>query len=154
MKKGPDGFRTFPDGSPFTILWEYSSQFAVPEFVKLMSDYLKALGLNVNAKEVTSEATRDNAKAAISDINMEWDVPFEPTLVANVDLYVPYYSDISPLFGVKWRQWYNSGGKEARSRQIGSRRCSVLPKSGEPFLRARRATPRSARSLSNLTLRI
>lgn len=112
MKKGGDGMRTFPDGSPFTILWQYSSQFATPEFVKLMTDYLKAVGLSVNAKEITSEATRDNAKAAISDINMEWDVPFEPTLVANIDLYVPYYSDISPLFGVKWKQWYNSAGKE------------------------------------------
>jgi peptide/nickel transport system substrate-binding protein len=112
MKKGADGMRTFPDGSPFTILWQYSSQFATPEFVKLMTDYLKAVGLNVNAKEITSEATRDNAKAAISDINMEWDVPFEPTLVANIDLYIPYYSDTSPLFGVKWKQWYNSNGAE------------------------------------------
>lgn len=112
MKKGADGMRTFPDGSPFTILWQYSSQFATPEFVKLMSDYLKAVGLNVNAKEITSEATRDNAKAAISDINMEWDVPFEPTLVANIDLYVPYYSDISPLFGVKWKQWYTTNGSD------------------------------------------
>lgn len=112
MKRGADGMRTFPDGSPFTILWEYSSQFATPEFVKLMTDYFKAVGLNVNSKELTSEATRENAKAARSDINMEWDVPYEPTLIADVNLYVPYYSDISPLFGVKWKQWYSSGGKE------------------------------------------
>jgi peptide/nickel transport system substrate-binding protein len=112
MTKGPDGFRTFPDGTPFTILWEYSSQFANAEFVKLMSDYLKAAGLNVNARELTSEATRENAKAGKSDINMEWDVPYEPTLIANVDLYIPYYSDISPLFGVKWRQWHQTGGAE------------------------------------------
>ena len=112
MTKGADGFRTFPDGTPFTILWEYSSQFANAEFVKLMTDYLKAVGLNVNAKELTSEATRENAKAGKSDINMEWDVPYEPTLIANVDLYIPYYSDISPLFGIKWRQWSNSNGAE------------------------------------------
>ena len=36
MKLGGDGFRTFPDGTPFTILWEYSSQFANAEFVKRM----------------------------------------------------------------------------------------------------------------------
>ena len=112
MTKGADGFRTFSDGTPFTILWEYSSQFANAEFVKLMTDYLKAVGLNVNAKELTSEATRENAKAGKSDINMEWDVPYEPTLIANVDLYIPYYSDISPLFGIKWRQWSNSNGAE------------------------------------------
>jgi peptide/nickel transport system substrate-binding protein len=112
MTKGADGFRTFPDGAPFTILWEYSSQFAGPEFVKLMSDYLKAVGLNVNAKELTSEATRLNAHANRADINMEWDVPYEPTLIANVDLYIPPYSDISPLFGTTWRQWYNTSGAE------------------------------------------
>lgn len=112
MKRGADGMRTAPDGSPFTILWEYSSQFATAEFVKLLSDYFKAVGLNVNPKELTSEATRENAKAGRSDINMEWDVPYEPTLVANIDLYTPYYSDISPLFGIKWKQWDQSGGKD------------------------------------------
>lgn len=112
MKRGADGMRTYPDGSPFTILWEYSSQMARAEFVKLMTDYLKAIGLNVTAKELTSEATRENAKAATSDINMEWDVPYEPTLVADINLYVPYYSDISPLFGIKWKQWWNSNGSE------------------------------------------
>ena len=112
MKKGADGMRTFPDGAPFTILWEYSSQFATPEFVKLMSDYLKSVGLNVNTKEQTSEATRENAKSAIADINMEWDIPYEPTLIADIGLYTPYYSEISPLFGIGWRQWYNSKGAE------------------------------------------
>ncbi|WP_442578882.1 ABC transporter substrate-binding protein [Mesorhizobium sp. ASY16-5R] len=112
MKRGGDGFRTLPDGSPFTILWEYSSQFANAEFVKLMTDYFKAVGLNVNPKELTSEATRDNARTSRSDINMEWDVPYEPTLIANIGLYVPYYSDLSPLFGVQWREWDMTGGKQ------------------------------------------
>jgi peptide/nickel transport system substrate-binding protein len=112
MKRGADGTRTGPDGAPFTILWEYSSQFANPEFVKLTTDYFKAVGLNVNPKELTSEATRENAKAERSDINMEWDVPYEPTLIANISLYTPYYSDISPLFGVKWKQWDMTGGKQ------------------------------------------
>ena len=115
LKKGADGFRTQADGSPFTILWEYSSQFARAEFVKLMSDYFKSVGLKVNQKELTSEATRENAKAAASDINMEWDIPYEPTLVADINLYVPYYSDISPLFGIKWKQWYNSNGADGEA---------------------------------------
>lgn len=112
MARGADGSRTYPDGTPFTILWEYSSQFVTPEFVKLMSDYFKSVGLNVNAKEQTSEATRENAKAATSDINMEWDIPYEPTLIADIGLYTPYYSEISPLFGIGWKQWFNSNGAE------------------------------------------
>lgn len=134
MKVGADGFRTFPDGSPFTILWEYSSQFANAEFVKLMSDYLKAVGLNVNSKELTSEATRENAKAGRSDINMEWDVPYEPTLIANVDLYIPYYSDISPLFGVKWKQWYQSNGTEGEEPPAWAKQLFDLAKEWKTLL--------------------
>ena len=112
MKKGADGLRTMPDGRPFTLLWEYTTQMAEPDFVKLMLGYFREVGINVNAKEQTSQATRENAKAGTSDINMEWDVPFEPTLIADIGLYIPYYTDISPLFGVGWRQWALTDGKE------------------------------------------
>jgi peptide/nickel transport system substrate-binding protein len=145
MKKGADGMRTFPDGSPFTILWEYSSQFATPDFVKLMSDYLKSVGLNVNAKEQTSEATRENAKSAISDINMEWDIPYEPTLIADINLYTPYYSEISPLFGIGWRQWANSKGAEGEEPPAWAKELyRACRRSGRPCFRAPNATPRSA----------
>lgn len=128
MKRGGDGMRTYPDGSPFTILWEYSSQMASAEFVKLVSDYLKAVGLNVNTKELTSAATRENAKAETSDINMEWDIPFEPTLVADINLYTPYYSEISPLFGVKWRQWSESNGAEGEEPPAWAKRMFEIAK--------------------------
>ena len=75
-----------------------------------MTDYLKAVGLNVNPKELTSEATRENAKAAKSDINMEWDVPYEPTLVAEHRALHPLLLRHRPLFGIKWRQWADSDG--------------------------------------------
>jgi peptide/nickel transport system substrate-binding protein len=128
MKKGADGMRTYPDGSPFTILWEYSSQFASPEFVKLMTDYLKAVGLQVNAKELTSAATRENAKAETSDINMEWDVPYEPTLIADISLYTPYYSETSPLFGVKWKQWSISNGASGEEPPAWAKRMFEIAK--------------------------
>ena len=134
MKKGDDGMRTYPDGSPFTILWEYSTQMASPEFVKLVSDQLKAVGLNVKFKELTSAATRENAKAETSDINMEWDVPYEPTLIADVNLYVPYYSDISPLFGIKWKQWYNSGGTEGEEPPAWAKRMFDVAKEWKTVL--------------------
>jgi peptide/nickel transport system substrate-binding protein len=128
MKKGDDGMRTYPDGSPFTILWEYSTQMASPEFVKLVSDYFKAVGLNVNSKELTSAATRENAKAETSDINMEWDVPYEPTLVADITLYTPYYSEISPLFGVKWKQWAISNGASGEEPPAWAKRMFEIAK--------------------------
>ena len=119
-----------------------------------MTDYLKAVGLSVNAKELTSEATRENAKAARSDINMEWDVPYEPTLIADVRLYMPYYSDISPLFGIKWRQWYDSERRLGRGAAgLGEAHVRHRQASGRPWSRAPTATPSSARSWSSSTSR-
>jgi peptide/nickel transport system substrate-binding protein len=114
MKKDKNGFRTKLNGKPYTLLWEYSSQFAGPEFVRLMLDYFKAIGIRVNAKEVTSEASRQNAKAELSDINMEYDVPFEPTLIANIENYVPPYAAIGPMLGVSWKQWRETKGAEGK----------------------------------------
>ena len=110
MKVGPDGWRMAPDGGPFTVLWQYSTQFAEPNFVKLMLEYFKGVHINVNAKEVPSEATRQAARDSSADITMEWDVPFEPTLISEIHLYVPIYSG-DPLFGASWVQWEDSNGK-------------------------------------------
>ena len=111
MKPGADGVRLGPDGEPFTVLWEYSLQFAgSSEFTTLIHDYWKAVGINVTLKEVTSQLTREKATNSTSDINMEWDVPFEPNLISQIDYYIPPYGDIGPLTGVQWRNWYDSGG--------------------------------------------
>ena len=111
MKTGSDGMRLGPDGEPFTVLWEYSLQFAgSSEFTTLINDYWKNVGINVTLKEVTSQLTREKATNSTSDINMEWDVPFEPNLISQIDYYIPPYGDIGPLTGVQWRNWYDSGG--------------------------------------------
>jgi peptide/nickel transport system substrate-binding protein len=110
MKRDSDGMRLHPDGEAFTILWEYSPQFGSESFTTLVRDYWKAVGINVTLKEVTSQLTREKAANATSDINMEWDVPFEPNLISQVDYYIPPYGDIGPLVGVQWRDWVNSNG--------------------------------------------
>jgi len=110
LKPGSDGMRMRPDGKPLTILWEYSVQFGSSEFVALISDYWKAVGVGVNLKEVTTQLTREKAAANDSDINMEWDVPFYPNLISEITLYTPPYSDLSPLVGVPWRDWRDTKG--------------------------------------------
>jgi peptide/nickel transport system substrate-binding protein len=107
---GSEGWRTMTDGSPFTILWQYSTQFAEPNFVRLMLEYFESVHLNVNPREVPSEATRQAGRDGTADINMEWDVPFEPTLVSEIRLYVPPYAG-TPLFGADWILWDESGGE-------------------------------------------
>lgn len=114
LKKGSDGVRLRPDGKPLTVLWEYSIQFTggSSEFVTLVADHWKAVGVNVLPKEVTTQLTREKAAANQSDINMEWDVPFEPNLISQISLYIPPYSDLSPLVGVPWRDWFATNGAQ------------------------------------------
>jgi len=114
LKPGADGMRLRPDGRPLTVLWEYSIQFTAgsSEFPTLVADYWKAVGVGVQLKEVTTQLTREKAAANQSDINMEWDVPYEPNLISEISLYIPPYSDLSPLVGVPWRDWVNSKGAE------------------------------------------
>ncbi len=111
MKRGSDGMRLHPDGKPFNILWEHSLQFSTStEFTTLVREYWMAVGINVTLKEVTSQLTREKATNSTSDINMEWDVPFEPNLISQIDYYIPPYGDIGPLVGVQWRDWIVTSG--------------------------------------------
>lgn len=111
MKRGSDGMRLHPDGEPFNILWQYALQFTgSTEFTTLVREYWMAVGINVTLKEVTSQLIREKATNSTSDINMEWDVPFEPNLISQIDFYIPPYGDIGPLTGVQWRNWYDTDG--------------------------------------------
>jgi len=114
LRKGPDGIRLRPDGKPLTILWEYSLQMAgSTDFVTLVANDWKAVGVNVVTKEVTTETLRNKAKDNDTDIGMEWDVPYEPNLIANPKFYyTPPYSDLTPLVGVPWFNWVESNGVE------------------------------------------
>ncbi|MEX2542936.1 MAG: ABC transporter substrate-binding protein [Trueperaceae bacterium] len=112
MARGSDGRRVRPDGRPMQILWEYSSQFASPELVQLVSDYWRDVGISVQSREITSALTREKAWNNENDINMEWDAPYEPNLISQINYYIPPYTDIGPLFGVPWLNWINSGGSE------------------------------------------
>ena len=112
LRRGPGGMRLRPDGKPLTILWEYTSQFASAGYVQLVQGYWRAVGVEVNLKEVTTQLARQKAKAGDADINMEWDVPFEPNLISQVELYTPPYRAASPLFGAAWREWHVSKGAQ------------------------------------------
>jgi peptide/nickel transport system substrate-binding protein len=110
LKRGPNRMRLRPDGKPLALLWEYSSQFASAGYVQLVQGYWRAVGVEVNLKEITTQLTRQKAVAGDADINMEWDVPFEPNLISQVELYTPPYRQSSPLFGAAWREWHVSQG--------------------------------------------
>ncbi len=112
LKRGPDGVRMRPDGKPLTVLWEYTLQYVwSPEFPALISDYWRAVGINVLIKEVTTQLTRDKQKSNTLDITSEWMPPYEPTLLSQPENFVPPYSSAWPIMGMPWLDWRTSGGE-------------------------------------------
>jgi peptide/nickel transport system substrate-binding protein len=126
LKRGANNMRVRLDGKPLTILWEYTSQFASPGYVQLVQGYWRAVGIEVNLKEITTALTRQKAKAGDADINMEWDIPFEPNLISQVELYTPPYRNASPLFGAAWRDWHFSKGAKGEEPPAWAKRLYAL----------------------------
>ncbi len=113
LERSSTGVRMLPDGRPLAIEWAFSRQFAsTPELPRRIRDYWAEVGVEVSLSEISTEESRKRAWANEMDINMEWDVPFEPNLIADPYLFVPPYSSLGPLFGVPWKKWMDSDGAE------------------------------------------
>ncbi len=116
LERGSSGTRLLPDGRPLVIDWAFSRQFAgTPELPQKIADNWVDVGVEVNLSEITTDESRERAWANEMDINMEWDVPFEPNLIGDPYLFVPPYSNLGPLFGVPWKNWMDSDGAEGEA---------------------------------------
>lgn len=126
LKRGPGGIRLRPDGKPLQLLWEYSSQFASSNGIQLIQGYWRAVGVDANLKEITTQLTRQKALEGGADILMEWDVPFEPNLISDVQTYMPPYRAASPLFGAAWREWSDSKGTKGEEPPAWAKRLFAI----------------------------
>ena len=112
LKKGADGIRMRSDGKPLTILWEYTLQYVwSPEFPALIAEYWQDVGVNVLLKEINTQLTREKQKSNTLDITSEWMAPYEPSMIACPQLFVPSYDSFWPIMGVPWMDWKSSEGK-------------------------------------------
>lgn len=112
LKKGPDGIRMRSDGKPLTILWEYTLQYVwSPEFPALISEYWRAVGVNVLLKEINTQLTREKQRANTLDITSEWMAPYEPSMISSPQLFVVPYASFWPIMGTPWMDWKTSDGK-------------------------------------------
>lgn len=112
LKKGADGMRMRSDGKPLTILWEYTLQYVwSPEFPALIAEYWQDVGVNVLLKEINTQLTREKQKSNTLDITSEWMAPYEPSMIAAPQLFVPSYDSFWPIMGVPWMDWKSSEGK-------------------------------------------
>ncbi|MCJ8324184.1 MAG: ABC transporter substrate-binding protein [Rhizobiales bacterium] len=111
--RNADGYRMAPDGSDFKIFWEYSLQFTrSPEFPLLIAEYWRAVGIDVLLKEVTTELVRQKSDLNELEIGMEWDLPFEWTLIAEPKVYSAPWAIGGPITGATWVKYWATNGAE------------------------------------------
>ncbi|MGQ9681453.1 MAG: ABC transporter substrate-binding protein [Anaerolineae bacterium] len=103
MKKGADGFRTDPDGQPFMIPFEYSTQD--PTFgpaVEIVTANWKQIGINTSAKMIDSQlwGQRNNANQLQATV-----------LWSEIPLW--YWGGLAMgLWAPLWWRWWNSEGQD------------------------------------------
>ena len=113
MEPGSDGLRRRPDGEPFSIIWEYSTQFAgSPQFPLLVAEMWRAAGIDVQLREIDSVTMGDKGRANALDIHMIYDQPIYPVLAADPSPLVPPFHINDPLTGLPWLQYRETGGTE------------------------------------------
>ena len=103
MLKGADGFRTDPDGNPFVVPFEYSTQD--PTFgpaVEIVVENWRAIGINTTSKMIDSQlwGQRNNANELQATV-----------LWSEIPLW--YWSGLAPnLWAPLWWRWWNTEGRD------------------------------------------
>ncbi|MBY6163096.1 ABC transporter substrate-binding protein [Mameliella alba] len=111
MTKAADGMRRRPDGEAFSIIWEYSTQFTgSPEFPVLVAEMWRAVGIDVQLREVDSVTMGDKGRDNALDIHMIYDQPIYPVLAAGAEPLMPPFHVNDPLTGLPWVQYRDSNG--------------------------------------------
>ncbi len=108
-----DGNRDLPNGEPFVLDWQFSTQEVSSPLVELIAQNWKDVGVNTTIKEVTPDEYRSAQSANTLDVLM-WTVGSPVgTILGDNQLWVPPYSDyfgLRPAMG--WAEWVASEGAE------------------------------------------
>ncbi|RLE07783.1 ABC transporter substrate-binding protein [Candidatus Aerophobetes bacterium] len=114
-KRDPEGYRLRPDGKRMVVTIEYWPREERTDYLEMVKKYWEAVGIKTNLKpEERSfyEATR--VKTGEHDAGV-WQLGVTMELTCHY-MAINYYNQMLGLAGstgaaVKWRQWFDTGGK-------------------------------------------
>ena len=113
LERGPDGFRTRPDGEPIIINLQYAIQFGPAARHELAKEYWEDVGIRVEIREVDTTAYRATTSANEHDIAITTSgTETEAPLYSNPFRLFPPFGDaaLENLCGNPWVEWHESGG--------------------------------------------
>lgn len=110
MKKGSDGFRTFPDGSDFQLFMNTIEEYI--EQSELIKDYWDAIGVRTDLKQVSGQLLTERNLVGDFDLKVQ-----EVDRMLELRAYVPYETLFDPgwgQWGLEWHEWHqwNEAGRE------------------------------------------
>ncbi|HEY9075612.1 MAG TPA: ABC transporter substrate-binding protein [Anaerolineaceae bacterium] len=105
LKKGADGMRTMPDGSPLSIAWEISNtRTDTVAAAPIVQKYLKAVGIDMQPK-VMDRALMYTHKDANEFEAMDWGGDGGLDVILEPRWYFPFSGESQ--FAEGWQYWYN-----------------------------------------------
>ena len=104
-----DGFRLRFDGSRFVILLQFAPQGGPVQTHELVKQYWEAVGVRVQAKEVSSDLYRSTSSANQHDL-ATWRGASGATAINDVVMFPPFGDYLQIRTGVQWAEWVDSDG--------------------------------------------
>jgi len=104
-KKGANGMRTLPDGSPLSIAWEISNtRTDTVSAAPIVQKYLKEVGIDMQPK-VEDRALMYTHKDANEFMAMDWGGDGGLDVILEPRWYFPYSAESQ--YAELWQYWYN-----------------------------------------------
>ena len=117
LERGADGWRIRPDGAPLQII--FSAPFGSgpwrTELVELIKGYWAEVGVDLLLDPIDGTLFRERLQA--NDIDMgSWAIGGSSEIFSRNNAPIryrpPFHWPTTPLGGVRWYQWYESGGEQ------------------------------------------
>jgi len=110
-ERDADGFRLRFDGEPFVILLQFAPQGGPVENHELVKGYWEAVGVRVQAKEVSSDFYRSTSSSNQHDL-ATWRGASGATALNAEVMFPPFGDYLQIRTGVQWNEWMLSDGAE------------------------------------------
>jgi len=110
-ERDSDGFRLRFDGEPFVILLQFAPQGGPVETHELVKGYWEAVGVRVQAKEVSSDFYRSTSASNKHDL-ATWRGASGATSLNDEVMFPPFGDYLQFRTGLQWAEWVNSDGAE------------------------------------------
>lgn len=111
VDKDGDGDRDLPNGDPFVLDWQFSTQASSSQLVELIAQNWTDVGVTTTIKEVTSDEYRSSQSANTLDVMMWGKGQPAGSILGDGEIWVPPFDGYFDVrTGMLWAEWISSNG--------------------------------------------